>query len=126
MTTRAAAGVRRDAEISGIDEADVGWVFLEPGCVRTHRQRSTVIVAKHVRLRMRLVLGRDVSRRLGRSLRRNEDFLVTAVAIRAAQPDGWGGMHGSAVGLGVAALTACGFLVSLFLALHQYKLGSLI
>src|SRR5271165_3896294 len=104
MTTRAAAGVRRDAEISGIDEANVGWVFLEPGCVRTHRQRSTVIVAEHVRLRMRLVFGRDVFRRVRRRLWRSEDFFIAAVAIGTAQSDGWGGMHGSTVGLGVAAL----------------------
>src|SRR5208337_1945330 len=126
MASGAATGPGSDAKIAGINEANVNRVFPEPPRVGANRQGSAGRVAEHVGLRVGLLLGCYVLRRLRRGVGRFEDLLVTAVAIGTTQPHGWGGMHGGAVGLLVAALAAGRLLVGFLLAFHQQKLASLI
>ena len=117
MTSSGAARLGGDAKIAWIDELDVLGGFLQPFCVNIFGNGAAIFENGIVRLDVSFFFRGIVSGGIWRGAGCDRRGGVAAMAIRAAEMNGLGGMHGGLVGGSVAGNTAGGFAISLFLRL---------
>ncbi len=122
VTARAAARLRRDAQIARIDEAHVFSAFAQPARVRALRIGRFIRECGLARQDMRAALGLLVRGGVSRCVFRRARGRIASMAIRAAQPHRARGMHGRLVGCRVAGHAASAFGVGFGLRLtHQAR-----
>ena len=85
VTAAGAAGFVGDAQVAGVDEANVIPVFVEPLGVGSRRIGGAAGIVWIPRLRMGLALGLCILRRIFRSVGGHADFGIAAVAVAASQ-----------------------------------------
>ena len=115
VTAGRAAGFGCDAEIARIDEFDILGGFRKPLRVGAPGKRGAIFERRVAGLDVGFFLGGIVFGRIWRGAGCDRDRGVAAMAIRASEMHGLGGVHGGFVGRGVAGDAAGGFAIGFFL-----------
>ena len=97
-----AAGFRSDAQIAGIHKFDVFGGFFQPFRVSAFGQGGTVFEAGIARLDVGFFFGGVVLGGIWRRARGDGDGRIAAVAIGAAEKDGFCRVHRGLIGRGMA------------------------
>jgi hypothetical protein len=121
-----AAGFFRNAQISGIHEADIVPAFVQPICVGTLGVGGGSCILGIARLRVCLILDLQVLGRILRRARGNTRVEVAAVTIGASETDGCGRMHRRTIGCSVAGQAAGGLPVGVGLRLQKKNIAAIL